>query len=60
MLAIRIYLEGNSRRAIGRILQISQQSVANWVGAYNVGDYYHLPIQHDWLCYAARGMVAAE
>jgi transposase len=34
MLAIRMYLEGNSQRAIGRILKISQQSVANWVGAY--------------------------
>ena len=34
MLAIRTYLEGNSQRAIGRILQLSQQSVANWVGAY--------------------------
>ena len=34
MLAIRMYLEGNSQRAIGRILQVSQQSVANWVGVY--------------------------
>jgi len=34
MLAIRMYLEGNSQRAIGRILQISQQSVANWIQAY--------------------------
>ena len=33
-LAIRMYLEGNSQRAIGRILQVSQQSVANWVSAY--------------------------
>jgi transposase len=37
MLAIRMYLEGNSQRAIGRILQISQQSVANWVGSYVEG-----------------------
>ena len=34
MLAIRMYLEGNSQRAIGRILQVSPQSVSNWVGLY--------------------------
>lgn len=34
MLAIRMYLEGNSQRAIGRILKVSQQSVANWIGIY--------------------------
>ena len=34
MLAIRMYLEGNSQRAIGRIFKVSQQSVANWVGVY--------------------------
>ena len=34
MLAIRMYLEGNSQRAIGRILQVSPQSVANWVDIY--------------------------
>jgi len=34
MLAIRMYMEGNSTRAIGRILQVSQQSVSNWVNAY--------------------------
>jgi len=34
MLAIRMYVEGNSTRAIGRILKISQQSVSNWVNAY--------------------------
>jgi len=34
MLAIRMYLEGNSQRAIGRILKVNQQSVANWVRAY--------------------------
>ena len=34
MLAIRMYLEGNSQRAIGRILKVSQQSVANWIGVY--------------------------
>ena len=34
LLAIRMYVEGNSTRAIGRILQVSQQSVANWVNTY--------------------------
>lgn len=34
LLALRMYLEGNSTRAIGRILKISQQCVANWVNAY--------------------------
>lgn len=34
MLAIRMYMEGNSTRAIGRILKVSQQSVSNWVSAY--------------------------
>ena len=34
MLAIRMYVEGNSQRAIGRILKVSQQSVANWINAY--------------------------
>jgi transposase len=27
-------MEGNSQRAIGRILKVSQQSVANWIDAY--------------------------
>ncbi|MBT3190737.1 MAG: helix-turn-helix domain-containing protein [Anaerolineae bacterium] len=34
MLALRMYVEGNSQRAIARILKISQQSVANWINAY--------------------------
>jgi transposase-like protein len=34
MLVMRLYLEGNSQRAIGRILKIGQQTVANWVEAY--------------------------
>jgi transposase-like protein len=33
-LALRMYLEGNSLRGIGRILQVNPQSVANWVAAY--------------------------
>lgn len=27
-------MEGNSQRAIARILKVSQQSVANWINAY--------------------------
>jgi transposase len=34
MLAIRMYLEGNSKRAIGRILKVNHQSVDNWVKEY--------------------------
>lgn len=34
MLAIRMYVGGNSTRAIGRFLKFSQQSVSNWVSAY--------------------------
>jgi transposase len=34
MLAIRMYGEGSSQRSIGRILQISPQTVANWITAY--------------------------
>ena len=34
MLAIRMYLEGNGHHAIGRILLVSPQSVANWVDLY--------------------------
>lgn len=33
-LAIRMYLEGNSLRAIARILKVNHQSVANWVAQY--------------------------
>lgn len=34
MLAMRLYVEGNSQRAIGRILKIGQQTVANWISEY--------------------------
>lgn len=33
-LALRMYVEGNSQRAIARILSISPQSVSNWINAY--------------------------
>lgn len=34
MLALRMYVEGNSQRSIGRILKVSPQSVSNWINAY--------------------------
>lgn len=34
LLAIRMYVEGNSYGAIGRVLNVNPQSVANWVSAY--------------------------
>ena len=34
MLSICLHLKGKSQRAIGRILKVSQQSVANWIGEY--------------------------
>jgi transposase-like protein len=33
--AIRLYLEGNNLRRIGRILCVNHQSVANWINAYH-------------------------
>jgi transposase-like protein len=33
-LAVRMYVEGNSYGAIGRILKVNPQSVANWVDAH--------------------------
>lgn len=36
MLALRMYVEGNSQRSIARILRISPQSVSNWINAYEV------------------------
>ena len=35
LLAIRMYVEGNSYGAIGRILKVNPQSVANWVTDYS-------------------------
>ena len=34
MIALRMYVEGNSFHAIGRILKLNPQSVANWVREY--------------------------
>ncbi len=34
MLAIRMYVEGNSYHAISRILKVNPQSVVNWVKHY--------------------------
>jgi transposase-like protein len=34
LLAVRMYVEGNSYNAIARILQVNPQSVVNWVKHY--------------------------
>lgn len=34
MLAVRMYVEGNSYHAIARILKVNPQSVVNWVKSY--------------------------
>ena len=34
LLAIRMYVEGNSYRSIARILKVNPQSVVNWVSQY--------------------------
>jgi transposase-like protein len=34
LLAIRLYVEGNSYGSIGRVLKVNPKSVANWVSAY--------------------------
>jgi insertion element IS1 protein InsB len=33
--AVRLYLDGNNFRRIGRILQVNHQSVINWVNLYH-------------------------
>ncbi len=37
LLAIRMYVEGSSHHAIGRILKVNPQSVVNWVKSYTAG-----------------------
>jgi transposase-like protein len=32
--AVRMYVEGNNLRRIGRLLDVNHQSVVNWVNAY--------------------------
>lgn len=34
LLALRMYVEGNSQRSIARILKVSPQSISNWIDAY--------------------------
>ena len=36
MRALQLYMEGNSRRSIGRILKISPQTVSNWVADHTI------------------------
>ena len=33
--AVRLYVEGNNFRRIGRLLSVNHQSVVNWVNAYH-------------------------
>jgi transposase-like protein len=33
--AVRMYVEGNNFRRIGRLLSVNHQSVVNWVNAYH-------------------------
>ncbi|MET0753062.1 MAG: IS1 family transposase [Pyrinomonadaceae bacterium] len=43
--AVRLYVEGNNFRRIGRLLAVNHQSVVNWVNAYHakVKDRADLP-----------------
>ena len=41
--AVRLYMEGNNLRRIGRILGVNHQSVANWINAYHA----HLPARAE-------------
>jgi hypothetical protein len=34
-MALKLYLEGNGFRRIGRLLKVNHQSVVNWVNAYH-------------------------
>ena len=34
-MALKLYLEGNNFRRIGRLLSVNHQSVVNWVNAYH-------------------------
>jgi len=33
--AVRMYVEGNNFRRIGRLLDVNHQSVVNWINAYH-------------------------
>ena len=43
--AVRMYVEGNNFRHIGRLFGVNYQSVVNWVNAYRekIKDKTHLP-----------------
>ena len=45
--AVRMYVEGNNFRRIGRLLGVNYQSVVNWVNAYHekVKDMTTLPAE---------------
>ena len=33
--AVRLYVEGNNFKRIGRLLSVNHQSIVNWVNAYH-------------------------
>src|ERR687893_700923 len=45
--AVRLYVEGNNFRRIGRLLSVNHQSVVNWVNAYQAKaeSQAHLPTE---------------
>ena len=43
-MALKLYLEGNNFRRIGRLLGVNHQSVVNWITAYHA----KLPKQEDF------------
>ena len=47
--AVRLYVEGNNFRRIGRLLGVNHQSVVNWVNAYSekIKDKADLPKQNQ-------------
>jgi transposase-like protein len=36
-MALKLYLEGNGFRRIGRLLSVNHQSVVNWINAFHAG-----------------------
>ena len=47
--AVRMYVEGNNFRRIGRLLAVNHQSVVNWVNAYHqkIKDQTPLPTDSE-------------
>jgi transposase-like protein len=45
--AVRLYVEGNNFRRIGRLLSVNHQSVVNWVNAYHEKIKGNLPLPEN-------------